>query len=490
MGRGSGVALAASLGLFVLALMAAAAGACRGQERGAGGRRQYRPRAARKRRRRAPPSGFPRQDDDPLPGLRADRAGPPQPTRRRSRSRPMPRRQHPPSSTSTKGDEIALIDAIKALITKSANDVAVAVAEHIGGSEESFARLMTQKARQLGMAATIFRNASGLPDDEQVTTARDMMTLALHLQDDFPSTTRSLPRAPSPTTDETLQQPQLAAVPATRAPTASRPATHAPPASIWWPPCGAAQSTWWAWCSAAPRPPRATPPCAPILNMGLVKASTEKTRKPAPVAAPLIAAPSGRSPRLRLRRCRSWLSVAHKSRPLRLPRHLHNTRSRQSRNCLRPARRPALRWRACARCWSRQPTAQSRSRVGNRRPSRLSWKDRPRFRAVPSRRRSRRNNRAGPRRAPWRAPAGSDGASAGADSTRAAAFCGRLSDPSRRLSERSRSPAPARPRAPARARARRRTRSRDSASEAGRQTVLSRTVRGLRGSGAGRASVH
>src|SRR5262245_15454446 len=84
------------------------------------------------------------------------------------------------------GDEIALIDAIKALITKSANDMAVAIGEHIAGSEEAFARAMTQKARQLGMAATTFRNASGLPDDEQITTARDMVTLALRLQDDFP----------------------------------------------------------------------------------------------------------------------------------------------------------------------------------------------------------------------------------------------------------------------------------------------------------------
>lgn len=84
------------------------------------------------------------------------------------------------------GEEIALIDALKVLITKSANDIAVAVAEHIAGSEERFARLMTQKARQLGMAATVFRNASGLPDDAQVTTARDMVTLALRLQDDFP----------------------------------------------------------------------------------------------------------------------------------------------------------------------------------------------------------------------------------------------------------------------------------------------------------------
>lgn len=84
------------------------------------------------------------------------------------------------------GEEIALIDAIRVLITKSANDVAIAVAEHIGGSEANFARLMTQKAHQIGMRSTTFRNASGLPDPAQVTTARDMATLALRLQDEFP----------------------------------------------------------------------------------------------------------------------------------------------------------------------------------------------------------------------------------------------------------------------------------------------------------------
>lgn len=84
------------------------------------------------------------------------------------------------------GEDIALIDAVKALITKSANDIAIAVAEHIGGTEANFARLMTAKARQIGMNATTFRNASGLPDPGQLTTARDMLTLALRLQDDFP----------------------------------------------------------------------------------------------------------------------------------------------------------------------------------------------------------------------------------------------------------------------------------------------------------------
>lgn len=82
--------------------------------------------------------------------------------------------------------DIALIDAVKSLVTLSANDMAIAIAEHIAGTEERFAALMTQKARTLGMKGTTFKNASGLPNTEQVTTARDMVTLGLRLHDDFP----------------------------------------------------------------------------------------------------------------------------------------------------------------------------------------------------------------------------------------------------------------------------------------------------------------
>ena len=93
----------------------------------------------------------------------------------------------PPSNLEVdEGAEIAVGDAIKALIVKSANDVAVAVAERIAGSEEKFAELMNRKAKELGMTGTEFHNASGLPDPEQVTTARDMITLALRLHDQFP----------------------------------------------------------------------------------------------------------------------------------------------------------------------------------------------------------------------------------------------------------------------------------------------------------------
>ncbi len=88
------------------------------------------------------------------------------------------------------GETIPLGAAIRALVTKSANDVAVAIAEHMSGSEASFARAMTAKARQLGMRSTVFRNAHGLPDPEQVTTARDMATLSLALYDHFPQHAR------------------------------------------------------------------------------------------------------------------------------------------------------------------------------------------------------------------------------------------------------------------------------------------------------------
>lgn len=84
------------------------------------------------------------------------------------------------------GQSISVEDAILALVTKSANDAAAVIAEALGGSEEHFAWQMTAKAHQLGMNQTNFANASGLPDQNQVTTARDMAILALALLHDFP----------------------------------------------------------------------------------------------------------------------------------------------------------------------------------------------------------------------------------------------------------------------------------------------------------------
>jgi D-alanyl-D-alanine carboxypeptidase len=84
------------------------------------------------------------------------------------------------------GGSIRVEDAIKAIVTRSANDIACAVGEALGGDEETFARMMTKKARALGMSRTTYRNASGLPDDEQVTSARDQAILGRAIQERFP----------------------------------------------------------------------------------------------------------------------------------------------------------------------------------------------------------------------------------------------------------------------------------------------------------------
>lgn len=94
----------------------------------------------------------------------------------------------PPSKLGLKaGSTIKVEDAIRALVTKSANDVAVVVAEAVSGSESSFAVAMTKKARELGMSRTTFRNASGLPDTRQLSTARDMATLSTALIRQYPN---------------------------------------------------------------------------------------------------------------------------------------------------------------------------------------------------------------------------------------------------------------------------------------------------------------
>jgi len=84
------------------------------------------------------------------------------------------------------GDSISVREAIPALIVRSANDVAAVVAEALGDSEANFGRMMTDKARRLDMYSTTFRNASGLPNGEQKTTARDLVTLSTRLMKDFP----------------------------------------------------------------------------------------------------------------------------------------------------------------------------------------------------------------------------------------------------------------------------------------------------------------
>jgi len=95
-------------------------------------------------------------------------------------------RQAPSKIGFDPGETIEVDEAIRALVTKSANDVAVVVAEAIGGDEETFGEMMTAKARSLGMKNTTFKNASGLPNPQQVTTARDLATLGRAIHERFP----------------------------------------------------------------------------------------------------------------------------------------------------------------------------------------------------------------------------------------------------------------------------------------------------------------
>ena len=104
---------------------------------------------------------------------------------------PLPVSEHASAQAPTKlglkpGQTIEVEDAIRGLVTKSANDAAVVIAEAIGGDEHEFADMMTLKAHALGMGRTIYRNASGLPNDEQVTTARDQALLGRAVQERFP----------------------------------------------------------------------------------------------------------------------------------------------------------------------------------------------------------------------------------------------------------------------------------------------------------------
>lgn len=104
---------------------------------------------------------------------------------------PVPFSKHASSEAPSKlgvrpGASITVEQAVLALVTRSANDAATALGEMLGGSEDRFARIMTNKARALGMTRTTYRNANGLPNDAQMTTARDQARLGMALRQHFP----------------------------------------------------------------------------------------------------------------------------------------------------------------------------------------------------------------------------------------------------------------------------------------------------------------
>jgi len=106
-------------------------------------------------------------------------------------STPLPVSAHAAAQKPTKlhlqpGDSIPVNSAIEAIVVRSANDVAVTIAEALGGTESHFAEMMTARARQIGMKDTFYHNASGLPDNLQITTAADLAVLARHVAYDYP----------------------------------------------------------------------------------------------------------------------------------------------------------------------------------------------------------------------------------------------------------------------------------------------------------------
>ena len=108
-----------------------------------------------------------------------------------SKNTPVPFSAHASAEAPTKlgvraGGSVPVETAILSIVTKSANDSATALGEMLGGSEDNFARMMTAKARQLGMNGTVFRNANGLPDPGQFTTAHDMAMLGIALREHYP----------------------------------------------------------------------------------------------------------------------------------------------------------------------------------------------------------------------------------------------------------------------------------------------------------------
>jgi D-alanyl-D-alanine carboxypeptidase len=100
---------------------------------------------------------------------------------------PKAAQQHPTKLGLKANTTVTVEDAIGGIVTRSANDAAVVVSEAVGGSEEEFAKLMTAKAHELGMTNTTYVNASGLPADEQISTARDQAVLGRAIRERFPN---------------------------------------------------------------------------------------------------------------------------------------------------------------------------------------------------------------------------------------------------------------------------------------------------------------
>lgn len=149
--------------------------------------------------------------------------------RQGGRCRGMPALQPPSKLGLPVGGQLIVAQAMEIMVVKSANDVASALAETLGGDERTFGRLMTERARALGMTHTHFVNASGLPDARHVSSARDMAILARAFLRDHPQDYHLFDREQTVFRGKTINgHNRLLGRPGS---TASRPATPMPPAT-------------------------------------------------------------------------------------------------------------------------------------------------------------------------------------------------------------------------------------------------------------------
>ncbi len=154
------------------------------------------------------------------------------------------------------GTKVTLDNALKMLMVKSANDMAVTIAEGVGGSHADFIQEMNATASRLGMTGTHYENPNGLPDAGQVTTARDLAILARHLIYDFPEY-QTLFRLPAIRLGKILMRNYNRLIDRYPGADGMKTASSAPPASIWWPPPRGMASGSSPSFSAPPRPWRA-----------------------------------------------------------------------------------------------------------------------------------------------------------------------------------------------------------------------------------------
>ena len=158
------------------------------------------------------------------------------------------------------GTEVRVEDLIRGIVVQSGNDASIVIAEALGGTEEGFAQAMTERARQMGMENTNFANATGWPDPNHYSTARDLAVLSQRLILDFPQYYHYFARPNSPSA-RSARATAIRCCTGISAPTDSRPAIPKMPA-MGWRPRLYRTTAGWCWCSTAcpastPAPTRA-----------------------------------------------------------------------------------------------------------------------------------------------------------------------------------------------------------------------------------------